>query len=428
MGWRTTAAAALVAVAGLLAVSGATIVPDPRVRADLDAVDRARQAGLAKTSKTWSASTIDKDRDGHQDLWIGYHATGGKLWRSRATGGYSRVARSAWPAVNAAGRSIDRHDCAWADVDRNHRPDAYCSTGRFIANVVKRHRDNELWLQRNRGSFREVGTAWGAGNVCGRGRHVAFLHANRDRWPDLFLGNETPRTEPDRCDRRPRSEHSKLFINARGTGFRAAPDFWDYGAGPGTQCAEVLDFNGDGHDDLLTCREDDLTPRLYRNVNGRRFADVTSRHSLDSRLTDAVVADLDDDHDPDLVTSGYAGFAYHENVAGRFQASAPIGGPQPGLGWSVAVGEADGDDDLDVYGMVGSLRSAATNPDDVILLQGDTSLGFPDELPVPSAGGAANEVITVNRRRQPRASFLVLNGFGRATGGGPIQLIEVLDR
>lgn len=276
----------LVAVAGMVAASGAAT--EPRAETHLVAVDRAREAGLARFTKSWSASVVDSNHDGSQDVWIGYHGTGAKLWQNKGNGRYDRVARNAWPADNAAGRTIDRHDCEWADVDRDGRMDAYCSTGRFLNNVVKRDRDNELWLQKRRGHFREVGTSWGVGDVCGRGRHIAFLDANGDRWPDLFLGNETPRRVRDECNRRPTSpynEQSKLFLNTHGTGFRKAPGFWNHGAGPGTQCAEVLDFNDDGWDDLLTCRENDRTPRLYANAEGHGFDDVTAEHQLGSTLT-----------------------------------------------------------------------------------------------------------------------------------------------
>jgi hypothetical protein len=98
-----------------------------------------------------------------------------------------------------------------------------------------------------------VGTKWGLGDPCGRGRHVAFLYANSDAYPDLFVGNEVPRDVPDRCDD-PASglpnEESKLFINMKGTGFHYAPRFFRFGSGPGQRCAEVLDYDGD---ETTTC-------------------------------------------------------------------------------------------------------------------------------------------------------------------------------
>jgi hypothetical protein len=136
------------------------------------AVDRAGRAGLrAAEATTWSAAPVDYNRDGAEDVLINFHI--GKVTRLMRNGGaghFRRTARNAWPALNSDRRPIDRHNCAWADVDRNGRPDAYCSTGRTSINYVKHERDNELWLQNRQGRFREVGTRWGVGDVCGRGR------------------------------------------------------------------------------------------------------------------------------------------------------------------------------------------------------------------------------------------------------------------
>jgi len=123
---------------------------------------------------------------------------------------------------------------------------------------------------------------------------VAFLRAIRDRYPDLFVGNETPRPRPDVCtwSRQRPNEQSKLFVNVDGQRLRRAPKLWNYGGAQGTPCAEVLDFNNDGWSDLFTCSVEGRTPRLYENENGRGFDDVTPDRMLSTPLSDAVVADL----------------------------------------------------------------------------------------------------------------------------------------
>ena len=424
MAGRVIAACVVATSTGLLFAMVAPAATGTGAARVLDTVDRAPEAGLSTVSRTYSATGVDYDRDGDQDVWIGYHAGGGKLWSNRGDGTYRRVARAAWPISNAAGKQIDRHDCAWADVDRNGRPDAYCSTGRFTANHVKSGRDNELWLGSRHGGFRDVGTAWGVGDVCGRGRQVTFLRANADRYPDLFVANDVPRDDPDDPCNRPRAglpnERGKVFINTGGTGFRYDRRYWDYGAGPGAQCAETFDVDGDGWDDLLACAAAGHRPRVYRNRAGHGFADATSAHQL-SGVNDAVVADLDRDLDPDVVTATVNGFVYHLNTDGRLGAGQLIGGPPIGPGKSVAVGDADRDGDLDVYGMVGN--GQRTNPDDIVWI--NRRMTF-TPLDVPAAGGAADVVTALQPRRRGRAEFLSLNGFGRgATPAGPVQLIHV---
>jgi FG-GAP-like repeat len=219
------------------------------------------------------------------------------------------------------------------------------------------------------------------------------------------------------------SENSKLFINVGGRSFRRAPAPWSNGRGQGDRCAEVLDFNGDGWDDLLTCGRAGSTPRLYANQGGSGFADVTPASILGQRLADAEAADLDKDGDPDLVTAAFGEFAYHLNDNGQYGAKAVIASAQgPGRGWAVAVGDADADGDVDVYGMVE--QGLYRNADDWIWLNG--ALEF-TSVRVPRAAGAADDVVALRPRRDRRTGFLVLNGRKRFSRG-PVQLIRVIRR
>lgn len=422
--------------AGLVASSVALVVPltvsatAGAATTNLVAVNRARDVGLhAAETETYAATPVDYNRDGRQDVWIGYHGFGGKLWRNQAGRRYERVATSAWPRSNGRRLHVDRHDCAWADVDRNGLPDAYCTTGRMVPNFVKRRRDNELWLQRRRGQFVEVGTRWGVGDLCGRGRAVTFIDANGDRLPDLFLGNETPRDDPDdpcnAAGNRLPNEASKVFINVRGTHFRYAPGLFGFGAGVGVRCARALDFDRDGWDDLLTCGEPRTPLRLFRNQGGRGFADVSAQHQLGASVSDAVVADLDRDGDKDVVTATPLGWDLHRNAAGVLGPAEPIGAVTVGEGWSVAVGDADADGDSDVYGMV--FGSMTNNPDDLVWINNGPTGFDPAPVAVPTAAGSADTVVALTPRAGRRAGFVVLNGFGRFDHG-PVQFIQVFRR
>jgi hypothetical protein len=434
---RGIKAAMATAVAGVCMVGSAALtVPATgtpatvAVAGPLVAVDRGRLVGLrAVDTETYSASPVDYDRDGRQDVWIGYHGFGGKLWHNRGRRPYGRVARDAWPSSNGPGLHVDRHDCDWADVDGNGLPDAYCSTGRMIRHVVKTGRGNELWLQTRPGRFREVGGAWGVADVCGRGRDVAFLNVNGDRWPDLFLGNEAPRTDhpEDPCDSPDSNlpnELGKVYINVRGHDFRHVRRLWNFGGGIGIRCAEVLDFDRDGWDDLLTCGKPRSPLHLYRNRHGRGFADVTARQQLGTEVSDAVVVDWGRDGDKDVVTATPTGFALHLNEGGQFGPAVPVGSPAVGEGWSVAVADADGDSDLDVYGMV--FGSFTTNPNDGIWI--NTGSGFRSTpVAVPHAVGSADQVVALTKRAGHRAAFLAMNGYGRFERG-PVQYIQLTRR
>ena len=249
------------------------------------AVNTIGASGLADSTETWEAMAVDYDRDGDQDVWIGYHDQGAKLWRNDGHGVYTRVAVNAWPQLSPEGKVVDRHYCDWADVDRNGRPDAYCGAGRSEDNLVKHGMDNELWLQSVNGTFTEVGTAWGVGEVCGRSHYVTFLRANGDAFPDIFVGNAPPRTDSDDpCDDPANGlpdENSKLLLNDAGAGFHQATG-WGITGNGGVRCAVTATSTAMG---ATTCSSaPNPPPGLYRHNAGSGFTDVAGNNHLARRL------------------------------------------------------------------------------------------------------------------------------------------------
>jgi type II secretory pathway pseudopilin PulG len=416
-------ALALRPILGAVLLAAGTLVGGPAPTAGAAswvAVDTVAGSGLASSLETWDATVVDYDGDGDQDVWVGYHDQGGRLFRNNGAGVYTRVAAAAWPRVNAEGMIPDRHLCAWADVDRNGLVDAYCSAGRGGQNLVKTGKDNELWLQTAVGQFREVGTPWGVGDVCGRSHYVAFLNANGDRYPDLFVGNASPRAvTDDPCDNPANglpSEQSKLFLNQAGSRFVPVSNWGISGYG-GTRCAEVTDVNRDGWDDLLVCG--DTATKLYRNNAGTGFTDIAGPNSLAVNHIDADLGDLDGDGDQDLVTAVWGRVERRLNNGGSFGAPVRIYAvPSGGGGRAVSMGDADGDGDLDVYVLVSNLP-AGTNPDDVVLR--NNALSF-TAAPVPRATGVGDAVTALDGNGDGRSEFLVLNGVETS---GPAQRIEL---
>jgi hypothetical protein len=410
-----------VLIAVLLAVSTLAGVPaPPAVAATWVAVNTVAGSGLASSLETWDATVVDYDGDGDQDVWVGHHDQGGRLFRNDGAGVYTRVAVAAWPRVNADGLIPDRHLCAWADVDRNGLVDAYCSAGRGGQNLVKTGKDNELWLQTAPARFREVGTAWGVGDVCGRSHYVAFVNANGDVYPDLFVGNAFPReVTGDPCDDPANGlpdEQSKLFLNSAGAGFRAVRTWGITGYG-GTRCAEVVDVNRDGWDDLLVCGN--TATKLYVSNQGTGFTDVAAATGLAGIHNDADFGDLDNDGDQDLVTAVWGRLEYRLNNGGTLGAPTRLYTVSSGGGGrAVSVGDADGDGDVDVYALISNVP-AGTNPDDVVLR--NNALSF-TPVPVPSAAGVGDAVAALDGNADGRSEFLVLNGVETS---GPTQRIEL---
>jgi hypothetical protein len=295
--------------------------------------------------------------------------------------------------------------------------------------VVKRGRANELWLQSRKGKFSEHAKAWRVRDECGRGRFVTFLNANGDRWPDLFLGNSHPRNVRDECDRPHNglpNEKSKLFLNMQGERFRYAPKFMPVNAGPGERCAEVLDYDSDGDDDLILCRTKFDSALLYRNSHYRGFTRVRTP-AITAPVADVTVAHFDGDRDDDLIIATRGEFVLHRNKQGTFAPAQTIGVLPRGQANSVAVGDADKDGDKDVFGV--AYAPGGANPDDYLWVNTGDNRTF-TRLRAPSAIGTADQVVTLHRRGPTsRSEFLVLNGgftFGNKYPPGPVQLLRLI--
>lgn len=405
---------------GAAVVAGA-VVPGPAAAQGeaLRLVDGAGAAGLASTSLTWSASAVDHDRDGRQDVWIGRHDQGGTLWRGDGLGHYRRVARDAWPVLNAQGINIDRHECAWADVDGNGLPDAYCTVGRTLEDHVKRGIGNELWLQGPVGTFQDRGEALGLAELCGRSQHAAFLDLGRDGRPDLVVGNAPARPiRVDPCDDPAAglpSENSHVYRNTRGAGLVARPllppGSWGSGA------LHVADVDADGWQDLLMVQT--ATVSVFRGRPDGSLVDATTRYGLTGvPAEDLATGDLDRDGDLDLV------LLTDSAVTLRLWTCTGYGAPRllAGLtaGQAVALGDADGDHRTDVL-VVNGDQARRTNPPDLLLLN-RPGLTF-TRVTGPAAGGIGDAVVALDGDGDGRSEFLVLNG--RGTAPGPVQLLRL---
>jgi hypothetical protein len=383
-------------------------------------VDRARAAGIARSERSWSTSTVDFNGDGRTGILNVFHQFDDSyLYRAKPNNTYSLAFK--WPRVNRQGGIPDRHDCQWADVDGNGRPDAFCSAGRNLSNRVKIAKyDNELWLQLKPGQFTERGTEWGVGDPCGRGRRVAWLDVNRDRWPDLFVGTQAERSDPtDECNNPANGylpETPKVFLNNAGRGLWYSPAWSKFKPNAGAQCALPLDYNRDGRVDLLACTGRGASAFLYRNT-GSGFVEVSNTIPI-GKVTDAATGDLDNDGINDLVLSDANGVTYRRGLANGLGPSVRIWtAPTNADGRAVAIGDIQGDGLQDIYVVTDSI-SSSTNPDDSLLVNNGRFSFTP--VRVPSATGMGDAVATVVSKGG-RDQFVVVNGRDKAIG--PVQLI-----
>jgi hypothetical protein len=364
------------------------------------ATDEASVAGIQETTRTWSAAVEDFNGDGWPDLFLNRHQWVARLYIND-NGHFSEVDAGSFTGA-------DHHDCKAADVNGDGKPDVFCSAGAARGTRVK---SNDLRIQGPDLTFSKVADQAGVMDPFGRGRRIAFLDANGDGYPDLFVGNEEFR--PDGIP-----APSRLFINDGTGSFHDAPRY-GLDLELGSDCAGSYDYNGDGWGDLLVCTT--LRGlRLYRNDAGSGFTDVTDTAGLAGlRRADATMADLNGDGALDVVEiSPTEVSVLLQQSDGTF---APAYRRSLEAGAWVAVGDANGDAVPDLYVLQGELDGV--NADDAMLLNDGGGTSF-TQTPIPEASqGSGNVVYPIDHDLNGLMDFIALNGE-REENIGPIQLVS----
>ncbi len=130
------------------------------------------------------------------------------------------------------------------------------------------------------------------------------------------------------------------------------------------QRADAADIDGDGDLDLFVCGRQTpahypFAPRSYLLLNdgSGRFSDATQERARDlmgpGMVSDARFADLDGDHDPDLVLAGeWMPVTVMMNNGGRFTDATASAGLAGTSGWwnSLCAADLDADGDVDLVG------------------------------------------------------------------------------
>ena len=372
--------------------------PSSYAQSGLKARDVASRAGIARTVLTAGENCVfDYNLDGIKDLFLSTHSdTPWELFRGRADGTFVETNVGTFPRR-------DRHGCATADFGGGGRPDIYSSIGACRGTCTAR---KELWIQRPDGTFVDRATEFGVADPGGRGREPTAINANKDGRPDLFTGQEVGVEFPS---------PNRLWVNTVG-------EFVNPPGLPtdeiGNLCVTKGDFDLDGYDELVVCGKH--TFRVYDNEAGA-WSDATAAVGLPSwGRRDAELVDLNRDWGFDLVTVTEFKLRVALNASGRF----PKTSYELALadGRDVAVGDADGDRDQDIYVLQGS---NATVPDLLLLNRGSgTSYERFSRLPQATTGEGDRVQAIPRWKGTSRAAFLVNNGFGQEPG--PRQLIELV--
>jgi hypothetical protein len=232
--------------------------------------DVTEQAGLAHPVNSISATWADFDNDGLLDLFVCCERQPNRLYRNKGDGTFEEVAGRA----GVQGNGTVCKGAAWIDYDNDGYPDLFLTNLNGTAQLFHNNRD---------GTFTDVTRAMGIDGPR-QGFSCWAWDYDNDGYLDIFA------TSYDRSVEgvvqgllgQPHGKHtSKLYRNLGGKGFRDVTREVGLDGVYMTMGSNFGDFDNDGYLDVYLGTGDpdlaSLVPnRMFKNVAGQRFAEITA--------------------------------------------------------------------------------------------------------------------------------------------------------
>jgi hypothetical protein len=232
--------------------------------------DVTKEAGLDYPMNSITAAWADYDNDGLLDLFVCSDKPPNRLYRNKGDGTFEEVALRA----GVRGNQRNCKGVAWIDYDNDGYPDLFLNYLGGSAELYHNNRD---------GSFTDVTRAMGID-----GPKIGFscwaFDFDNDGWLDIFA-TSYDRSLDDVVRGllgQPHKRHtSKLYRNLGGKGFQDVTKESGLDGVYGTMGSNFADFDNDGYPDIYLATGDPelatLIPnRMFKNVAGKRFAEITA--------------------------------------------------------------------------------------------------------------------------------------------------------
>jgi hypothetical protein len=235
--------------------------------------DVTKDAGLDTPLNSLSACWADFDNDGYLDLFVPCGPQRCRLYRNKGDGTFEDVTEKAGLANQKSGPGIWR-SATWIDYDNDGYPDLFVNTINGTATLYHNNRN---------GTFTDVTKELGVDGPANGFSCWAFDYDN-DGWPDIFATcyNYNLADMVRGVIGRPHtSQTNRLYKNFGGKGFKDVTKEAGLDAVFATMGSNFGDFDNDGYLDFyLATGGPDLsllTPnRMFKNVAGKRFADIAA--------------------------------------------------------------------------------------------------------------------------------------------------------
>jgi hypothetical protein len=258
--------------------------------------DVTEEAGLLHAVNSNSAAWADYDNDGWLDLFVCCERQSNCLYRNRGDGTFESVADHA--KVTGAQGDFCK-GATWIDYDNDDYPDL------FVNNMEANR--GRLYHNLRNGTFEDVSAAQNAtGPSCGFACWT--WDYDNDGWLDLFAASfdRTLEAVVRGMLREPhRLKRGRLLHNRQGQGFEDVTKDAGLDMVFAVMGCNFGDLDNDGYLDMYLGTGDPnlstLVPnRMFKNIAGRRFAEITSSTRTGHLQKGHAVSLGDYDRDGDL--------------------------------------------------------------------------------------------------------------------------------
>jgi hypothetical protein len=258
--------------------------------------DVTQQAGLLDPVNSTNSSWADYDNDGWLDVFILNETSTNRLYHNRRDGTFEDVSAKAGiggdPAAMCKGAN-------WIDYDNDDYPDLFVDNLRGDAHLYHNNRD---------GTFTDATKSMGIDGPQSKGFSCWAWDYDNDGWLDIFATCYELSLEgvvKGLIDQPHGLSSNRLFHNVKGERFEDKTKEAGLDMIFETMGCNFGDLDNDGFLDFyLGTGEPDLSGlmpnRMFKNVEGRRFADITASSGTGNLQKGHGVSCADWDRDGDL--------------------------------------------------------------------------------------------------------------------------------
>lgn len=299
---------------------------------------RTSTAGMNTPFFAASMSAADYDNDGDLDFYISGWGEPNRLYRNNGNFTFTDVAAAA--GVNLSAPSMSS---SWGDVDNDGHLDLYASVRTLTnANLTR----NQFYHNNGDGTFTNLADVMGISAENDPTLVSSFFDYDRDGDDDIYLGTDKGSGGPTGTLR------NRLYRNDGGS-FTEVTSAANAEAYVDCMGIAVGDLNFDGYFDLYLTNTQHGNKLLMHNGAGA-YVDQTVPAGVGSYYVGwgTVFADFDNDTNLDTYVCNMQGEnrLYRGSTVWPMVDEGPTAGvDEPNDVFCVAVGDVDGDNDLDLF-------------------------------------------------------------------------------